>query len=247
MNYRRAKTFLPYMILSGTLIMQTAVALVLTDSPPSIDTRRQGRSEERLSNRRLEAESGLVSKQEGVRVDYDPITLSPVWIGRMGLLSHPIADEIARGGDRSLDYIDHTQADYCNSAAPHNPWILAHDFGCDPVLANQRHKIGEVWCVTLWEARRNLILHHGFGGNQIMLRLVTDGMMLCPPNPNFVQARDAFFQAVLLSEYCAEDWDRLWDAFEKRGMGRTASSPESNETQGLVESFVPAVASPCMD
>lgn len=80
-----------------------------------------------------------------------------------------------------------------------------------------------------------------------MLRLVTDGMMLCPPNPNFVQARDAFFQAVLLSDYCAEDWDRLWDAFEKRGMGRTASSPESNETQGLVESFVPAVASPCME
>src|SRR5262249_13417187 len=56
--------------------------------------------------------------------------------------------------------------------------------------ANEVHNIGEVWCVTLWDARANLINKYGWAvGNQKMLQLVTDGMNLSPANPNFLQAR----------------------------------------------------------
>ena len=56
--------------------------------------------------------------------------------------------------------------------------------------------MGEVWCVTLWDARANLIRRYGStAGNQLMLQLVTDGMALSPPNPNFLQARDAILLA----------------------------------------------------
>jgi hypothetical protein len=38
-------------------------------------------------------------------------------------------------------------------------------------------------------------------GNQTVLELVTDGMVLCPPNPNFIQARDAILQAVAVNPH----------------------------------------------
>jgi hypothetical protein len=88
---------------------------------------------------------------------------------------------------------------------------------------------------------------YGPVGNQIMLQLVTDGMNLCPPNPDFIQARDAFFDAVLVSNYCADNWADLWAAFSKRGMGWGASSPDSSTTSGVVESFAGGPISPCQD
>ncbi len=99
------------------------------------------------------------------------------------------------------------------------------------------HNQGEVWCVTLWEARANLIRKHGFAaGNQLILRLVTDGMGLGPANPNFIQARNAILLAdrVLTG---GENEDELWRAFAKRGMGAYATAPPSSTTTGLRESF----------
>src|ERR1035438_9776141 len=62
--------------------------------------------------------------------------------------------------------------------------------------ADEVHNQGEVWCVTLWQARANLITKHGYTiGNQLILQLATDGMKLSPANPTFLQARDAFLQA----------------------------------------------------
>src|SRR5437867_3818901 len=92
----------------------------------------------------------------------------------------------------TLNDIDPSQFDNCASGAPFSP-IFLYQFGtCSSTPAAEVHNMGEVWCVTLWEARRNLINYWGYiVGNQTMLELVTDGMMLCPPNPNFIQARDA--------------------------------------------------------
>jgi extracellular elastinolytic metalloproteinase len=87
------------------------------------------------------------------------------------------------------------------------------------------HNMGEVWCVTLWDARANLIRKYGWdAGNRLMLQLVTDGMALSPPNPNYLQARDAILQAELLDSGGANQ-NELWNAFAKRGMGSGASVP----------------------
>jgi hypothetical protein len=103
--------------------------------------------------------------------------------------------------------------------------------------ADEVHNVGEVWCVTLWDARANLIRKYGgTAGNRLILQLVTDGMALSPPNPNFLQARDAILQADLLDSNGANQLD-LWNAFAKRGMGRDAASPGSSTTIGVQESF----------
>jgi hypothetical protein len=103
--------------------------------------------------------------------------------------------------------------------------------------ANEVHNMGEVWCMTLREARANLINKYGWAvGNQLILQLVTDGMNLSPANPNFLQARDAILQADQVDNGGA-DLTELWAAFAKRGMGKSATSPSSSTTTGLQEAY----------
>lgn len=103
--------------------------------------------------------------------------------------------------------------------------------------ANEVHNMGEVWCVTLREARASLINKYGWAvGNQLMLQIVTDGMNLSPANPNFLQARDAILQADLVDNGGANR-NELWAAFAKRGMGYSATSPASSTTTGVLEAF----------
>lgn len=103
--------------------------------------------------------------------------------------------------------------------------------------ANEVHNEGEVWCVTLWEMRANLITKFGYStGNQLALQLATNAMKLCPANPNFLQSRDAILQADLVGNAGANA-AVLWAAFAKRGMGAGATSPSSSSTAGIVESY----------
>ncbi len=113
--------------------------------------------------------------------------------------------------------------------------------------ASEVHNQGEVWCMTLLEARANLIHKYGFSGNELMLQLVTDGMKLAPANPNFLQARDAIIQADLVKTGGANSRE-LWAAFAKRGMGTSAIAPSSVTTTGVQESFDaarPSLDHPC--
>src|SRR6185436_18398735 len=102
--------------------------------------------------------------------------------------------------------------------------------------ADEVHHQGEIWCITLWEARANLIGKYGYPGNQLMLQLVIDGMKLAPANPNFLQARDAIILADLVNNGGANAGE-LWAGFAKRGMGFSATSPDSSTTAGVVEAF----------
>lgn len=103
--------------------------------------------------------------------------------------------------------------------------------------ANEVHNEGEVWCVTLWDMRANLITKHGYStANELTLQIVTDAMKLCPANPNFIQSRDAIIQADLVNNAGANR-NEIWAAFAKRGMGASASSPASSTTSGVVEAF----------
>ena len=89
----------------------------------------------------------------------------------------------------------------------------------------------------LWDARANLIRKYGAtAGNRLMLQLVTDGMVLSPSNPNYLQARDAILQADLVDSGGANQIE-LWNAFAKRGMGKDATCPPSGTSIGVQESF----------
>ena len=142
-----------------------------------------------------------------------------------GIRRYPYCTDMTRDPVTFKD-IDPSQAD------PHNGVPL------NPALSNpasEIHNQGEIWCATLWDARANLIATRGFAGNQLMLQLVTDAMNLTPPNPTFVQARDALIQADLV-DTGGTNYHQLWLAFAKRGLGYGAMAPPNTTTTGVVES-----------
>ena len=102
--------------------------------------------------------------------------------------------------------------------------------------ADEVHHQGEVWCVTLWGVRANMIHNYGYAGNQMMLQLATDGMKVGPANPTFLQARDAILLADRIDNAGANTL-AIWSAFAKRGMGFSARSPASSTTAGVFEAF----------
>ena len=144
-----------------------------------------------------------------------------------GIRRYPYTTDMTKNPLTYKD-IDSTQASP-HPGVPRNP-IIGN-------TADEVHNMGEVWCVTLWEARANLIHKWGYAvGNQLILQLVTDAMNLSPANPTYLQARDAILQADQVNHGGANQWE-LWSAFAKRGMGWSATSPDSSTTEGLVEAF----------
>jgi hypothetical protein len=119
---------------------------------------------------------------------------------------------------------------YFDPAIPINPWWATTD------PADQIHRIGEVWCLALWECRANLMEHYGFSGNEMLLQLAVDGMKLTPENPGFLEARDAILQADLVNHGGTNQVD-LWRGFARRGLGWSATVPESHSTVGIREAF----------
>jgi hypothetical protein len=144
-----------------------------------------------------------------------------------GIRRYPYCTDLAKN-PLTLKDIDPAQAS-AHAGVPKSP--------LGGSTADEVHNMGEVWCVTLWDVRANLIAKHGYAiGNQLTLQLVTDGMKLSPANPNFLQARDAIIQADLVANAGANRGE-LWVAFAKRGMGASATAPASSTTVGLVESY----------
>ncbi len=150
-----------------------------------------------------------------------------------GIRRYPYTTDMSKNPLTFKD-IDPAQADYCSSGAPYHTTMFG---ACGTGDAAEVHNSGEAWCVALWEARANLINRYGWAvGNQLVLQLVTDGMKLTPPHPNFLQARDAIIQADLVDNGGANR-NELWTAFAKRGMGFSATSPASSTTAGVHEAF----------
>ena len=146
-----------------------------------------------------------------------------------GVRHYPYTTNMTRNPSTFKD-IDPLQEDK-HKGIPRSGLFGSFDF------ADEVHHQGEIWCSTLWDARANLINKLGFSaGHQLILQLVTDGLKLSPPNPNFLEARDAIIQADFVKSGGANR-EALWQAFARRGMGFSATSPSSSTTSGVVESF----------
>ncbi len=120
------------------------------------------------------------------------------------------------------------------------------------------HGVGYAWASILWEVTWDLIDEYGFSpdfydadggaGNQIALALVTEGMKLQPCSPGFVDGRDAIFaaDAVMYPDPDAPgrglNYDLLWSAFARRGLGVSASQGSSGTNSDNTEAFDTPVA-----
>jgi extracellular elastinolytic metalloproteinase len=81
------------------------------------------------------------------------------------------------------------------------------------------HADGEIWGQTLWDLRTAV-------GVSDARFLVTEGMRLSPPNPSFLDMRNAILQAnqVGVTTGRTDRLTELWTLFAERGMGYFASS-----------------------
>ncbi len=80
------------------------------------------------------------------------------------------------------------------------------------------HADGEIWGETLWDLR-------GAVGSEVARAIVTQGMRLTPPEPTFLQARDAILTADGQLFPDGDHSGAIWRVFAIRGMGSDAISP----------------------
>jgi len=97
------------------------------------------------------------------------------------------------------------------------------------------HGVGAVWATMLWDVTWALIDQHGWdadiyngtGGNNIALRLVTEGLKIQPCSPGFVDGRDAILAADV-ALYGGANSCIIWEAFARRGLGYSADQGSTN-------------------
>ncbi|HET8759309.1 MAG TPA: M36 family metallopeptidase [Solirubrobacteraceae bacterium] len=97
--------------------------------------------------------------------------------------------------------------------------------------APEVHSDGEIWTQTLWDLRRALIAEHGDDpGADKAEQLVTQGMRLSPPEPSFLDMRNAILAAEAGLPNSNADRDLIWQVFADRGMGFFAGVADSSDT-----------------
>jgi extracellular elastinolytic metalloproteinase len=89
------------------------------------------------------------------------------------------------------------------------------DFG-RVYLGPEVHSDGEIWGQTLWDLRRRL-------GVSASEKLITRGMQLSPPEPSFLDMRNAILQADHVV-FDGTNRTTIWKVFAHRGMGYFASA-----------------------
>jgi uncharacterized repeat protein (TIGR01451 family) len=88
------------------------------------------------------------------------------------------------------------------------------------------HNIGEIWANSLWEVRSRIIAAAGSvpAGNDLMLQITTEALMMTPINPSFEDARDALIDADCAFHSCANEAS-IWGGFADRGLGYKSVAP----------------------
>ncbi len=90
------------------------------------------------------------------------------------------------------------------------------------------HADGEIWAQTLWDLR-NVV------GPAEARRLVTQAMRLSPPEPSFLDMRNAIVQATASSAQRTQ----TWQVFANRGMGFYAATTGSTDGAPIPDTAMP--------
>ena len=142
----------------------------------------------------------------------DPV-FAEYWNGNLarGMRQHSMADSPL------------TYADFCN----------LHAQGCEG------HADGEIWAAALWDIRQALIARYGVdAGVRRAEELVLEGMILTPPLPSLVEARDGIIETELARG--GPDHCTLWTLFAARGLGQSAAGEGFPENTAAAAFDVPA-------
>ncbi len=95
------------------------------------------------------------------------------------------------------------------------------------------HDDGEIWGQTLWDVRSAL-------GSSVTLTLVTRAMELSPPEPSFLDMRNAILEADQVA-FGGSHVDQLWQLFAQRGMGFFAIALDGGDVHPVADFSTPPV------
>lgn len=106
------------------------------------------------------------------------------------------------------------------------------------------HFVGFVWCTMLYDIFWDMVDKYGFSndiysgnlGNNKAIQLVMDGLKLQACMPGFVDSRDAILLADSINNNFA-NYDLLWKAFARRGLGFYADQGSSDDVSDGIQSF----------
>ena len=133
-----------------------------------------------------------------------------------------------------------------------NPWtygmLATNTTNANTGLPGEPHLVGESWAATLWDMTWNIITQQSSiginlydasatGGNNIAMKLVTQGLKLQPCSPGFLDGRNAILKADTML-YGGKYSCAIWRAFARRGMGKNAVQGSSNDVTDQTEDFV---------
>ena len=103
------------------------------------------------------------------------------------------------------------------------------------------HADGEIWGQTLWQLRQALVARYGEQeGSDRAERYITGGMRLGPPQPTFLDQRNAILQADAVAG--GRDADSIWAVFASRGMGWFASTRGDSDDSPEADFTLPPAA-----
>jgi extracellular elastinolytic metalloproteinase len=95
------------------------------------------------------------------------------------------------------------------------------DFGRIAPGGPEVHADGEIWGETLWDLR-------GAVGSPVAEAIITEGMRLSPPEPSFLDMRNAILQADQ-ARFGGLHINALWTVFANRGMGFFAGTEDGSD------------------
>jgi hypothetical protein len=121
-------------------------------------------------------------------------------------------------------------------ASGHTGGYTYGDFG-KIIGSPEVHADGEIWGETLWDLRTRLITFAGddeAAGSDLSEKLITDAMRLSPPEPSYLDERNAILGAVqgdsaLSSSDKTAVTTIVWDVFAHRGMGFFAGAADGSD------------------
>jgi extracellular elastinolytic metalloproteinase len=144
-------------------------------------------------------------------------------------LSTPHAAAMGEGWSDwyALDLLGATDLGHYTDATPHTLRTQPIDCSCGYTFADlgriaagpDPHADGEIWGQTLWDLRRRV-------GSYTARALITEGMRMSPPEPSFLDMRNAILAAAV---GLGVDRAVVWDAFRRRGMGYFAHAEDAGD------------------
>jgi extracellular elastinolytic metalloproteinase len=149
------------------------------------------------------------------------------WVGDPSSPGHVVVGQHVTGGQgiryQALDCPVGASGSVCPAAFATGAGGYTYgDFG-RVYQGPEVHADGEIWAQTMWDLRRRLDVG-------LSRRLITRAMSLSPPDPSFLDMRNAILQADVMFSGGANA-DDIWRVFRRRGMGFFASTAGGDDTR----------------